>query len=151
MSRLPKIDHAFVRAMLHRSWLPCAIWSLLLFIGTALLRLLLPDALCLPIPSGLSLGCLLSKPLSFSHFSPQRRCLSFLSTSHHLQPSDPEIRSFDFSWSSLSFFADTRLFFSLSLPPFWFPFPRLFSLTFLSCQHSQALPVQPNGSPLACV
>src|SRR5258705_2768749 len=78
MSLLPKIAHAFVRAMLHRSWLPCAIWSLLLFIGTALLRLLLPDALCHPILSGLSLGYLLSKPLSFPHFCTQRRCLSLL-------------------------------------------------------------------------
>src|SRR5262249_4116774 len=65
---------------------------LLLFIGMALLRLLLPDGLCLAILSGLSLGCLLCKPLSFPHFSPQRRCFSFLSTSHHLYPSDPEIR-----------------------------------------------------------
>src|SRR6266705_2454343 len=65
MSPFLKIAPAFAREMLHRSWRLCAIWSLRLFIERALLRFLRPDAPVHRIPSGLSLGCMLLKPLSF--------------------------------------------------------------------------------------
>lgn len=155
-SPLPRIAPAFAQAVLHRSWLLCAIWSLLLFTDMALLRLLPPDGPCHPILIGLSLGCSIRKLLSLVHSSLKGGLFCSPKLAHcgsYLQSSANRLYPSAFSGASLCFLSQPSPSVSLSLLPCCLPLSLLFPQISLSCEHSQALPPSPSllWSPMLIV